>query len=370
MKNGEVKRNEKNYKERYDHLNSSSHNYLRITRILKCLGICGLESFKFPFLKHMITEVFKNKELDQTTNSLIKYWLPTIRIESKLEELENYIKEITGKRISRKFYDKEERTWANICTPIDSSKSYGDKKTFYNRDDEDDLRSNDLLDIDPPSRYVWSSSTYQPITPTRVLDEEAFYSYWDSEEDEYEQSEDEIIFSDEDINEKINEDEEEIEKPKLYRPPKLVPVEFNEEFDNKTDKGTINKRLEHLKRRAYHSDILDDYKTKYSDAPEEFYNSERSRVLQNNRSYKEKTAYEEDYLKRLPQTKRERLLLQRSMDTNTNDVMDHLHDANILFDENLNGLTKTKKKGKLSRQTKKRVEKKKQKSVKRLKSRK
>jgi len=179
---------------------------------------------------------------------------------------------------------------------------------------------------------------------------------------------------DEDINEKEEttkdeDEEEEEEKPKIYRPPKLVPVEYNEDFNDKNENGTINKRLEHLKRRAYHSDILEDYKNKYSDAPEEIYNSERSRLLQQSRAYKEKITYEEEYFKRLPQTKRERLQLQRSMMTNGNDVMDHIQDANVLFDDNLNDSTK-KKKGKMSRRTKKRVEKKKTKSIKRLKSRK
>jgi U3 small nucleolar ribonucleoprotein protein LCP5 len=174
---------------------------------------------------------------------------------------------------------------------------------------------------------------------------------------------------DEVIPEQEETEKDEEEKPKIYRPPKLVPVEYNEDFDNQNEKGTTNKRLEHLKRRAYHSDILEDYKNKYSDAPEEIYNSERSRLLKQNRSYKEKIAYEEDYFKRLPQTKRERLQLQRSMVNNGNDITDHLHDADILFDDNVNGSTK-KKKGKMSRQTKKRVVKKKTKSIKRLKSRK
>ncbi|CAF1041479.1 unnamed protein product [Rotaria sordida] len=167
-----------------------------------------------------------------------------------------------------------------------------------------------------------------------------------------------------------DEEEEKKQKTKIYRPPKLVPVEYNDDFDDKNEKKTINnKRLEYLKRRAYHSDILEDYKNKYSDAPEEIYNSERSRLLQQNRAYKEKISYEEEYLKRLPQTKRERLQLQRSMMNNDNDITNHIHDANILFDDNINGLTK-KKKGKMSRRTKKRMEKKKTKSIKRLKSRK
>lgn len=160
------------------------------------------------------------------------------------------------------------------------------------------------------------------------------------------------------------------DKSQVYRPPKLVPVEYNDEFDdNKQDQNQTNKRLEYLKRRAYHSDILKDFKAKYSDTPEEIFNTERSRLLRENRAYKEKVAYEEEYLKRLPQTKHERTQLQRSMATNNNDIMEHLNDAEILFNEDFNSGSK-KKKAKMSRRTKKKMEKKKTKSIKRLKGRK
>lgn len=175
--------------------------------------------------------------------------------------------------------------------------------------------------------------------------------------------------NEQEVNTEENEKDDDKEKSKVYRPPKLVPVEYNEDFDGKNEKETTDKRLEYLKRRAYHSDVLEDYKNKYSDVPEEIYNSERSRLLQHSRTYKEKVAYEEEYMRRLPQTKRERLQLQRSMTNNDNDVMSHLQDADVLFDDNLKGLSK-KKKGKMSRRTKKRMEKKKSKSIKRLKSRK
>lgn len=181
---------------------------------------------------------------------------------------------------------------------------------------------------------------------------------------------------DEDVNgedEETTKDEEQDEdaetKPKIYRPPKLVPMEYNDDLDKPNTNGKIDKRLEHLKRRAYHSDILEDFKMKYSDAPEEVHNSERSRLMKQNRAYQEKINYEEEYLKRLPQTKRERVQLQRSMMNDGSDVMKHLDDANVLFDEQFNG-SKSKKKGKMSRQTKKKMEKKKGKSIKRLKSRK
>ena len=157
-------------------------------------------------------------------------------------------------------------------------------------------------------------------------------------------------------------------KPQIYRPPKLVPMEYHDDEDARNESGAGNKRLEHSRRRAFYSDVLEDYKAKYSDAPEEVYNTERSRALQQSRAYKEKTAYEEDYLKRLPQTKQERLQLQRSMNANGNDVLDHLDDADVLFDDNHRGSDK-KKKGKLSRKSKKRLEKTKKKSTKRFKGR-
>ena len=159
-------------------------------------------------------------------------------------------------------------------------------------------------------------------------------------------------------------------KPQVYRPPKLVPMEFHDDVETKNGTEKIDKHLEHLKRRAYHSDILDEYRAKYSDAPEEIQNSERSRLLKQSRAYKEKIEYEENYLKRLPQTKRERIQLQRSMNqSGPDDLAEHLNDADILF-----GDTSTKhhakKKSQLSRKTKKRLEKKKTKSSKRFKSRK
>jgi hypothetical protein len=97
----EIERNE-NYIDRFKNLSQNSHNYLRITRILKCLGICGLENYKKGFIKTMITEVFKNGELKNTKSSLICFWLPTLRFEKELIEMEDYIENLTGKKVCRK----------------------------------------------------------------------------------------------------------------------------------------------------------------------------------------------------------------------------------------------------------------------------
>jgi hypothetical protein len=134
-KTGEIERNPENYVDRYKNLSWHSHNYLRITRICKCLGICGLEHLKKNFLKHFIIEVFQNKELEDVKSSLIRFWIPTLRRESDLIEMEDLIEKLTGKKICRKVYDREERTWANVCYPINTDKVYENGKTFYNRDD-------------------------------------------------------------------------------------------------------------------------------------------------------------------------------------------------------------------------------------------
>src|SRR5690348_126302 len=78
---GEVQRNPENYKDRYDNLNWSSHNFLRITRILKSLGELGWEHLKFPFCKFLVREVFEENQLQNCRNSLVCYWIPVLRRE-------------------------------------------------------------------------------------------------------------------------------------------------------------------------------------------------------------------------------------------------------------------------------------------------
>jgi hypothetical protein len=50
-----------NHRSRYAHLNRSFHNYLRITRILKCLGELGREELKLGFLLHIVRELVEGE---------------------------------------------------------------------------------------------------------------------------------------------------------------------------------------------------------------------------------------------------------------------------------------------------------------------
>lgn len=76
-----------NWQQRYQHLNRSYHNYLRITRILKCLGELGLSRYQYPWVEFLIREVFQHHQLANCKDSLINYWVPTLSPEDQQRAL-------------------------------------------------------------------------------------------------------------------------------------------------------------------------------------------------------------------------------------------------------------------------------------------
>jgi len=59
----------------------SSHNYLRISRILKCLSEMGLERLNAGFLLHVLTEQSEHGQLRRPSleNSMDNWWAGCIR---------------------------------------------------------------------------------------------------------------------------------------------------------------------------------------------------------------------------------------------------------------------------------------------------
>ena len=86
---GQVERAD-NYKSRYANLVNSSHNWLRITRILKSLGDLGFKNFKSPLLLHFCKEIIENNELTDCCESLMNFWLDALKIDEQ-EEIKNYL---------------------------------------------------------------------------------------------------------------------------------------------------------------------------------------------------------------------------------------------------------------------------------------
>ncbi|XP_051488740.1 opioid growth factor receptor isoform X2 [Apus apus] len=86
---GELRRSE-NWVERFQNLNRYSHNNLRITRILKCLGEMGYEHYQVHLVKFFLTETLIHETLPNVRRSALDYFLFTIRSKQKRRELVHY----------------------------------------------------------------------------------------------------------------------------------------------------------------------------------------------------------------------------------------------------------------------------------------
>uniref|UniRef100_A0A8C3CTK6 Opioid growth factor receptor n=1 Tax=Cairina moschata TaxID=8855 RepID=A0A8C3CTK6_CAIMO len=86
---GELERAE-NWAERFQNLNRFSHNNLRITRILKCLGEMGYEHYQVHLVKFFLTETLVKETLPNVKRSALDYFLFTVRSKQKRRELVHY----------------------------------------------------------------------------------------------------------------------------------------------------------------------------------------------------------------------------------------------------------------------------------------
>eukprot|EP00475_Leptophrys_vorax_P029523 TRINITY_DN4344_c0_g1_i1.p1 TRINITY_DN4344_c0_g1~~TRINITY_DN4344_c0_g1_i1.p1 ORF type:complete len:325 (-),score=76.58 TRINITY_DN4344_c0_g1_i1:70-1002(-) len=77
-------------RQRLSNLNNRSHNFLRITRILKCLGELGFESFKKYWLEALIQEALETRKLSKAARSCKEYWIATLKDDTERERLLKY----------------------------------------------------------------------------------------------------------------------------------------------------------------------------------------------------------------------------------------------------------------------------------------
>ncbi|KAJ0023252.1 hypothetical protein NQD34_003151 [Periophthalmus magnuspinnatus] len=99
---GEVKRAQ-NWKDRFTNLNRNTHNNLRITRILKCLGTLGFTHYQAPLVRFFLEETLVNGELQRVKDSVLNYFLFTVRDKKQRRNLLEYA--------YRNFYKREEFFW-------------------------------------------------------------------------------------------------------------------------------------------------------------------------------------------------------------------------------------------------------------------
>ena len=77
--------------ERLENLENHGHNYMRITRVLKCLGEMGFEHYKLPFLKALGAEVYHHRTVTSAESGYDRYWKKTLVRYSDQFELEKYL---------------------------------------------------------------------------------------------------------------------------------------------------------------------------------------------------------------------------------------------------------------------------------------
>ena len=76
---GELRRRpDGQWETRFANLDLHSHNNLRITRILKCLGSCGFERFKAPLIRALMHAVYTERTMPSLRGALEDYWVHTI----------------------------------------------------------------------------------------------------------------------------------------------------------------------------------------------------------------------------------------------------------------------------------------------------
>ena len=114
---GELARSQ-GYQGRLANLNAKSHNYLRITRILKSLGEFGLERWKLGLIVFLANECLYCGTIPKAAASLRDYWIATLRDDAEyMMALAVVRKELP---IAKALLYVQDRTSAVLCSPTPS----------------------------------------------------------------------------------------------------------------------------------------------------------------------------------------------------------------------------------------------------------
>lgn len=82
-KTGKVKRHPFNWKSRYYNLLTYQHNFLRVNRILACLGHMGFHRWRKGFLAHLEKEIYDTQELKYCKDSFERFWKKNLDVNTQ-----------------------------------------------------------------------------------------------------------------------------------------------------------------------------------------------------------------------------------------------------------------------------------------------
>ncbi|XP_077059370.1 opioid growth factor receptor-like [Siphateles boraxobius] len=141
---GEVDRAH-NWKDRFMNLNRYSHNNLRITRILKCLGTLGLQHYQAPLCKFFLHETLEKEQLQHVKQSVLDYFIFAVLDKSERRDLVRFA--------FKHFKPQEQFVWGPkkfLSGEVDSKNEENkDNNTAEHKEQtETDERTNEVNEID------------------------------------------------------------------------------------------------------------------------------------------------------------------------------------------------------------------------------
>ncbi|MES1908966.1 MAG: hypothetical protein MHM6MM_001794 [Cercozoa sp. M6MM] len=134
---------------RFRNLNTSSHNYLRITRIIKCLGELGHERLQAVVVRAFLQQ-YKKGRLNNIGNSLENYWIGVVRNGDERQALLDELSEFHAKQVNQKKRSRKQLFWPS------GSDSDSEEESFRVRPSDDDSE---------PGRPLKRRSSAQQLYP-------------------------------------------------------------------------------------------------------------------------------------------------------------------------------------------------------------
>jgi len=123
----------RNYKSRYNNLVRSSHNNLRISRILKCLSEFGLQHLNVGLLLHILCEQSESDRLNSSgiRGSMDRWWANCIKNNVEREKVGDLIRRVrsgaNGYIFTRRKYENALRKLADVeGTTADDRETQGE----------------------------------------------------------------------------------------------------------------------------------------------------------------------------------------------------------------------------------------------------
>ncbi|XP_051528109.1 opioid growth factor receptor-like protein 1 [Myxocyprinus asiaticus] len=118
---GEV-RHADNWEDRFRNLNKNTHNNLRITRILKCLGTLGFQHYQAPLVKFFLKETLVEGNLERVKQSVLDYIVFAVLDKPKRRELIRFA--------FKHFEPKDEFVWGPMKILLGDVNKHGESETF------------------------------------------------------------------------------------------------------------------------------------------------------------------------------------------------------------------------------------------------